>query len=217
MHIADGLVSAPICLGSYGLTGLLTWATLHQVNQRVADPTRLVPPAALLTAAFFVASLIHVPIPPASVHFLLNGLVGIVLGYLAFPAVLIGLFLQAVIFGHGGLSTLGINALIIGFPALVAAAIFQLRQRLTNRHNSRLELGIFAFLASTIAVGLATLLFFGIAVTGLSADLDADLERKAIGGLALAHVPLMLIEGSFTALIVLFLDRVKPELLRTKW
>lgn len=33
-----------------------------------------------MTAAFFVASLIHVPIGPTSVHLLLNGLLGVVVG-----------------------------------------------------------------------------------------------------------------------------------------
>jgi cobalt/nickel transport system permease protein len=39
-------------------------------------------------------------------------------------------------------------------------------------------------------------------------------ERRAIYGLVLAHIPLMAIEGAFTAAIVLFLQRVKPELIR---
>ncbi|MEN9223377.1 MAG: energy-coupling factor ABC transporter permease, partial [Thermostichus sp. BF3_bins_97] len=39
------------------------------------DPRRHLPKAALLTAAFFVASSIHLPLPPASVHLVLNGLV----------------------------------------------------------------------------------------------------------------------------------------------
>jgi cobalt/nickel transport system permease protein len=35
----------------------------------------------------------------------------------------------------------------------------------------------------------------------------------SIYALTLAHVPLMVIEGVFTALVVLFLQQVKPELL----
>ena len=40
--------------------------------------------AGLLGAAFFVASLIHVPIGFSSAHLILNGLLGVVLGWAAF-------------------------------------------------------------------------------------------------------------------------------------
>ena len=40
-----------------------------------------IPQAAILSAAFFVASLIHVPIGPSSVHLILNGIVGLMLGF----------------------------------------------------------------------------------------------------------------------------------------
>ena len=82
----------------------------------------------MLAAAFFVASSIQIPLPPASLHLIFSGLLGAVLGYYAFLAILIGLFFQALFLGHGGFSTLGLNAIIIGVPALVGHAIFQLKR-----------------------------------------------------------------------------------------
>jgi cobalt/nickel transport system permease protein len=38
-----------------------------------------------------VASLIHVPIGPSNAHLILNGLVGLLLGWGAFPAILVAL------------------------------------------------------------------------------------------------------------------------------
>ena len=38
-------------------------------------------------------------------------------------------------------------------------------------------------------------------------------ERAAITALILAHVPLMFVEGILTAMLVTFLQRVRPELL----
>ena len=38
-----------------------------------------IPQVAIMSSAFFVASLIHVPSGPASVHLVLNGLTGLVL------------------------------------------------------------------------------------------------------------------------------------------
>ena len=68
----------------------------------------------ILSSAFFMASLIHVPIGPSSVHLLLNGIVGLLLGWGAFPAILVGLALQAMFFQFGGITVLGVNTLNVG-------------------------------------------------------------------------------------------------------
>ena len=113
MHIPDGFVPPSVCIAGYAITGGTTWYCLHKINKE-KNPQAKIPKAALLTAAFFVVNAINIPIPPSSLHFVLNGLMGVVLGYYAFPAVLVGLFFEAVMFQHGGLSTLGVNAVIMG-------------------------------------------------------------------------------------------------------
>lgn len=213
MHLPDGLLPAPVCIAGFAITGLTTWYSLKQIN-RFSNPTEGIPKASLLTAAFFVVSSIHIPIPPASVHLILNGLMGTLLGYYAFPAVLIGLFLQAIVFGHGGLTTLGVNAAMMGIPALLAYHLFGWSQRATQHWSTNWSLGSSAFLAGATGLGLAVLVFLTLTLSFLPAGLDANLERAAILGLALAHIPLMLIEGAFTAILVLFLNRVKPQLLK---
>lgn len=212
MHISEGIIPAQICLAGYGITGLLTWYSLRQIN-RQANPTANIPKASLLTAAFFVASSIHIPIPPASVHLVLNGLLGAILGYYAFPAILIGLIFQAIIFGHGGLTTLGINAIIMGIPAIIAALIFQSRHRFSQRLKPTISLNLFGFVAGASSVGLSTILFLTILITNLPSTLESEAEKAAIIALIIAHIPLMFIEGVFTAMVVNFLNRVKPELL----
>ncbi|MEN9223219.1 MAG: cobalt transporter CbiM, partial [Thermostichus sp. BF3_bins_97] len=174
------------------------------------DPRRHLPKAALLTAAFFVASSIHLPLPPASVHLVLNGLVGLMLGAFAYPAIVVGLFFQVVAFGHGGLTTLGINAAIMGIPALLAGGIFRAGRRVVGT-------GFSAFLAGAVGVGLAVLLFYGVVIAALAGSgsgiLSTEAERLATGSLVLAHIPLILLEGLFTSWVVLFLQRVQPDLL----
>lgn len=207
MHLPDGILPVSVCVAGYATTGALTWYTLRKINQQ-ANPRAHVPKAALLTAAFFVASWVHIPVPPASVHLILNGLLGAVLGYYAFPAILIGLFFQAVMFQHGGLTTLGVNATMMGLPALLAYHLFRLRFLFGLRGPA-----VWGFLAGAGGLGLAVLIFYGLLVTTIPATLDVALERAAITALALAHIPLMLLEGVFTALVVLFLQRVRPDLL----
>lgn len=215
VHIPDGILPAKVCIGGYAIAGLATWYALRQIRHD-PDPTQSIPRASLLTAAFFIASSISIPIPPASVHLVLNGLLGALLGYYAFPAILVGLFFQAVIIGHGGLTTLGVDAVMMGIPALIAHHVFQGRSYVTRWGKDGVTLGIFAFLAGAVGIGLSALIFFGLVVTTIPATFDASTERAAVYGLTLAHIPLMVIEGTFTAFIVLFLNRVKPELFLAK-
>jgi cobalt/nickel transport system permease protein len=98
-----------------------------------------IPHIALLTAAFFVISLIHVPIPglPTSAHLLGNGLLGVLLGRRAALAIPIGLLLQAVLLQHGGLTTLGVNTCVMVLPALLAWQMFVGWQRLGRMSEVR--------------------------------------------------------------------------------
>ncbi|MEB3213109.1 MAG: cobalt transporter CbiM [Leptolyngbyaceae bacterium] len=216
MHIPDGILPAQICAAGYAIAVPVTWFSLKKIN-RQPDPSAVIPKAALLTATFFVASSIHIPVPPVSVHFVLNGLLGAVLGYYAFPAILIGLFFQAVIIGHGGLTTLGVDAVMMGVPALLAYHVFQLRHVLGRRFNPRFASGFCAFWAGVVGIAIASLIFFTLILTTIPSGFDATTERSAIYGLTLAHIPLALLEGAFTTMLVLFLQRVKPELIDDPW
>jgi cobalt/nickel transport system permease protein len=210
MHIPDGVLPAHICAAGYAASAPVAWYSIRKIKQ-AGDPRENIPKAAMLTAAFFVVSWIHIPVPPTSVHLVLNGLLGAVLGYYAFPAIIIGLFFQAVMFQHGGLTTLGVNAIIIGVPALLAYYIFQLRG--LRVLSERLRTGIFGFLAAFVAIGASVALFMAFLIPNIPATLDVSTERAAIFTLSLSHVPLMAIEGTFTALVAVFLHRVRPKLL----
>ena len=205
MHIPDGILPAAVTVAGYATAAGATALTIR--NYRRED----IPRASLLTAAFFVASWIHIPIPPTSVHLVLNGLMGVVLGPMAFPAILIGLFFQAVIFQHGGLTSLGVNATMMGLPALLGYGIFQLRRLFGN--GNRTSTAVFAFLGGALGLGVAALIALILLVTTIPTYMDVAAERASITTLTLAHAPLMVIEGIFTALVVLFLLRVKPEML----
>jgi len=213
VHIPDGLIPLPqVWAAGYAVTGLATWYSLRQINRR-PDPRADIPKASLLTAGFFVVSAIPIPVPPVVVHLVLNGLLGVVLGYFAFPAILIGLFFQAMVLGHGGMTTLGLNAAMIGVPALLGYGVFQLRHSLGKALPSRTALPLFGFLGGALGMGLSALIFLGLVITTIPSTMDAATEQRAILVLTVAHIPLMVLEGVFTALLVSYLQRVKPELL----
>jgi cobalt/nickel transport system permease protein len=118
VHISDGVLTWPWLAA--GFVGMITLALLGAWRVREEE----VPRVALLTAAFFVASLIHVRVGPTSVHLLLNGLVGVVLGLRAALAIPLGLALQALLIGHGGASALGVNSCVMTLPALLSWQLF---------------------------------------------------------------------------------------------
>jgi cobalt/nickel transport system permease protein len=123
VHIADGVLTWPWLTGGFALAAILAAVGAWRIRDEE------IPQVALLTAAFFVASLVHVRVPPTSVHLLLNGLVGIILGRRAGLAIPVGLFLQAALIGHGGFSSLGVNSCVMALPALLAWQLFAGLQR----------------------------------------------------------------------------------------
>ncbi len=113
MHISEGVLSTPVLISGAALAVAGTTIGLKKMDYE------RIPQVAVLSAAFFIASLLHVPIGPSSVHLILNGLMGLLLGWVAFPAILVGLLLQAILFQYGGLTSLGVNTVTMALPAVI--------------------------------------------------------------------------------------------------
>ncbi|MCI5098316.1 MAG: cobalt transporter CbiM [Rhodobacteraceae bacterium] len=196
MHIVDGALSNPVVIaGAVATVGGIA------VGLRSLDLDRI-PTAGVLSASFFVASLIHVPIGPSSVHLILNGLAGLLLGWAAFPALFVGLLLQAVFFGFGGLTVLGINALNIAFPAVLAGLLF----RPMIGRGSPVSGAIWGGLGGAFSIAATT------AMVAVSLALSGDAFIPAAKLVFLAHIPVMVIEAVLTGFAVLLALKVKPEL-----
>ncbi len=197
MHVSDGLLSGAVITAGFVGTAILTAATLRKMELEE------IPKISVATSVFFVASLIHIPVGPSSVHLLLNGLVGIILGWRAFPAILLGIILQAILFGHGGVTVIGVNSVMLGGGALVAFGVWQLRHKFSFSKNEVIFGGL-AGASATIASGLI-----------LSAALITTGEEFTVtAGIVLAyHIPVMIIEGLVAGACVGFLLKTKPEVL----
>lgn len=153
VHLSDGVVTGAWAAGGWAVAAAL----LAFGGRRLTEDE--IPRLGVLTAAFFVASQVHLPAGGVSVHLLLNGLLGVVLGGRAVLAVAVGLTLQALLLGHGGLvQTLGLNIAHYALPAVLAGAAFPplLRSRVLHQPAPR-------FLAVTL-VGWGWLLTAAVAV-----------------------------------------------------
>lgn len=155
VHLSDGVLTPAWWLGGWVVAGLLVLVGAW----RLRDDD--VPRVALLTAAFFVVSLVHVPVPGGPrTHLLLTGLLGVVLGRHAAVAIPLGLVLQTFLFSHGGVTMLGVNAVVMTVPALLAAALFVGLRRLPGNRSAAFRAAllccsVFAFaLSAVFAVAL---------------------------------------------------------------
>ena len=196
MHISEGVLSGPVLISGGALAAAGTAIGLKKLDyDRIAR-------AAILSAAFFVASLIHVPIGPSNAHLILNGLVGLLLGWAAFPAILVALVLQATLFQFGGITALGVNTIIMALPAVLCYIVCSpfLHKKSVLALSAAFACGFLAVFFSAIILGLA-----------LVFTEENFFEVSAI--VIVAHIPVMIIEGIVTAMCVAFLKKVQPAML----
>jgi cobalt/nickel transport system permease protein len=198
MHISEGVLSIPVLAvgGAIAATGVAIGLA------KIKSET--LPQAAILAAAFFTASFIHVNIGPSSVHLMINGIIGLLMGWVAFPIILVGLILQALLFQFGGITVLGVNTLNVAGPAVLFGFIFRkmvLSEKVALSSISSVATGFLSIALTALMVGVA-----------LYASNPANYSTAA-KTVFVAHIPVMIIEGIITLLVVRFLKRVKPELL----
>ncbi len=197
MHIQEGVIqSAPVLVAGAALSLAGTGVGLVGIDHEK------MPRVGLMAAVFFVASLLHVPVGPASVHLIMSGLAGLILGWAAFPAILVGLLLQALLFQYGGLTVLGVNTFNMAAPAVLCGLLLRPLMRRGARGVS-----IAGFLAGSLAVLLAGLLTAGALVWA------GDEFLASAAALLALHVPVMIIEGVVCAFAVAYLAKVKPAVL----
>ncbi len=202
MHISEGILTTPTgqCVLAAGavVAAAGTIAGLRRLDEEQ------IPKAAVLGSAFFVASTIQVPLFGSSVHLILSGLMGLILGWAVFPVVLAGLILQIVFFSIGGPTVLGLNTVIMALPGVICYYLF----RGTVCASRRSTVYAAGFAAGAIGVLLG-------AVLSSAALLLTDRTFTTVVGVFLsAHLPIALIEGLVTGSVVVLLRQVRPEVLR---
>ncbi len=196
VHISDGVLSFPWLAGGFGGAALLVLLGCWRVRDEE------IPRIALLAATFFVASLIHVRVGPTSVHLLLNGLVGVVLGRRAALAIPLGLFLQAALIGHGGYTTLGVNSCVLAFPALFAGMLYAVLVQLPGVRQRWFRTGLVAITAFVSLVGIVFCTVL-LATNRLGSLAFVELETAE----RVAFDPLTLSVATVLALVAAWLER----------
>ncbi len=193
MHISEGVLSVEILVTGWAMGGAgAAWA-LYKLQ------TPDIPKVAMLTSLFFLGSFIHIPVGASSVHLLFNGVIGALGGVQAFLAIAIALFFQALLYGFGGLGTLGVNTLIMALPAVLVWHFL--------RPQLRSHPALVSFVGGFLPVLFSLAMLVGVLLLN-SAKLD-----YAVYMILLFNLPLMVIEGLISLFSLRFILKFKPELL----
>jgi len=221
MHIPDGYLSPSTCALLYGAAAPF-WCTAFARVKRILN-TRLVPLLAVASAFCFVIMMFNLPLPGGTTgHAVGVGAATVVLGpWASMLALSIALLIQALLFGDGGITTLGANCFnmaIVG--SLVAYVVYRLVAGGTSVGSSRRTLA--AALAGYAAInssafvtacelGIQPMLFKDTGGAPLYAPypLHIAIPAMMIGHLTFAGLAELIVSAG----IVAYFQRTNPALL----
>lgn len=217
MHIPDGVLPVWLWVLGFFLMSLIMGFCLYRL--RSMDMKMKIPLLGTLSAAMLVA--MSLEIVPLAYHINLTVVTGILLGpALGFVAAFIANIMLALI-GHGGITVIGLNTLLLGAEAVLGHTFFSLL-------GNRLPLFWRAAVATVITLLCTTGLLIGIVAvsnTNPAAFMETH-EHNAAGhegpisagrfaAMALGLGALgWIIEAAITGSVVRFIAKVKPDLLR---
>lgn len=196
MHISDGVISIEVA-ATLGVASVAfcAYSLKNLKNENIAL-------LASMSALFFIASFIHIPLGPTQIHLLLIGVIGLFLGSLSFLSIAIALLLQAILLGYGGLTSLGANIIIMALPAYLVYLINKIALfKMLNEKVKFFLIGALGIAFSVIA--LALVLYFA-----------KDEYLLASYSIIIANIPAMILEGVITLFLLLYIKKAIPKLLK---
>ena len=161
IHIPDGVL--PLWLWASGwLAALVLLGIVSRLSQR-HDMRRKVPLLGVVSALMLVA--MSSEIVPLAYHINLTVVGGVLLGPVLSPIAAFIVVVVLAMLGHGGVTVIGLNALIVSCEMVVGWALFHGLLRLFGRRRARVGAGI----ATVATLALTTTLLVGIVWIGGSA------------------------------------------------
>lgn len=198
MHLTEGVAPLGVAVGG----GILALAGVAIGLSRLKDDQ--VPRAALVAATVFVVtSVVRLPLGISSMHPVLCGLCGLLLGWSAVPVYLVCLLLQALLLQVGGLSTLGVNTVAMGTAAVGVHLFF-------SRALKRAGDGRIFFLG---AAGGFVGVLIALACWGGALVLCGGSFLVLVKAALVPYLVLGIVEALFTGFVVSFLAKLRPDVI----
>lgn len=154
IHIPDGVLPVWLWLGGWVLTAIVVWAAGRA--SRRADRARTVPLLGVVSALVLVA--MSIEIVPIAYHANLTVVAGVLLGpWLGLVTAFVVAFVLALL-GHGGITVVGLNALLLGAEIVIGWALFRGLVSLLGRKRA----GFAGAGATVLTLAVTTSLLVGL-------------------------------------------------------
>ena len=212
MHIMEGYLPVAFCV-TWGIICLpFLAAGLISLKKRVKENRQTITLIAMSGAFIFVISSLKIPSVTGSCsHMTGTGLGAILLGPAAVSVLgIIVLLFQAILLAHGGLTTLGANTFSMAIAGpLVSFGLYKLCEKC--KWNRKVSVFLAAFLGDLFTY-CVTSIQLALAYPSESGGIAAS-AVKFLGVFAPTQLPLAVIEGILTVVIVIALESyARPEL-----
>lgn len=220
MHIPDGYLSPSTCL-SISAVMLPVWYKASSVIKKNLDISQ-VPYMAMGAVFSFLIMMFNIPIPNGTTAHAIGGvMIAIALGpWVAVIGVSVALFIQAIVFGDGGILAFGVNAFNMAFVMpFIGYYIFNILTKGAEVGSKRyiIAAGIagyiginMAALLAAIEFGIQPLLFTAVDGTPLYCPYSLNVTVPAMMTVHLTVAGI--VEGIFTAIGIRYITKNSPEL-----
>ena len=204
LHIPDGVL--PVLLWAPGLGLALLLLVLGARVLRGASPQRLAYQSAL-GALVLAAMVVELPLGPLDYHLTLVGPVGVLLGGVSvFQVVFVANAILALV-GHGGLTVVGLNALVLGAGGVLALPVYMMCVR---RWGAPVALTV----ATAVTQIVSGALWLAVMATAMHIQAVGPHRVKLVAGVAFPlYLAGIVIESAVAFGIARFITRVRPDLL----
>ena len=212
MHIAEGLLPKEYAIAYSVAAGVIVAKGLLDYGKRSREFPMTKQLTGVMTAAVFIISLLPIPVPITGTSSHPGGtpLAAILMGpFLPSAMSVVALFFQALFLAHGGLTTLGANTLTMGlFGGTIGYAVWRCCRRMGL--SLPWAAGLAGFIGD-ISIYLGTSSQLALAIHG-----DSSLFKVfgvILMGFLPTQLPLAVLEGLFTALVLKFLAERRQDIL----
>ena len=219
MHIPDGYLGPQTYIPLYGAFIAAAGVAVKKVRHAVA--ARNIPYLGMAAAFSFLIMMFNLPVPGGtSGHAVGSAVIAILFGpWAAVIAVSVALIIQALLFGDGGITTLGANCFNMAvFMPFFSYYTFKLLCRKSEKKKMVFSAAFIAGYAGLVMTSVLTATEFGIqpyiATSPEGKALYCPYDLKiAIPAMAIEHLLLFgIVEGLITATVVRYFMSSEPGL-----
>jgi cobalt/nickel transport system permease protein len=216
MHIPDGVL--PVWLWGLGFLVMSLIMSFNLIRLRTMDMKKKIPLLGALSAAMLVGMSLPTEIILPGYHINLSVVTGILIGpSLGFVAAFITNLILALM-GHGGITVIGLNTLLLGSEAVLGHTFFYFFKGFPFFWRAALATMLTLFITTLFLIGF-------VAMSHLNPELlhhgeEHSHELQSNGSVATFAVLVLsigaigwIIEAAITGVVIKFISQVKPDML----